>query len=523
MSSTPEVTGTRSFLVLLTASLVSSLIMLDSNIVAVSLPSIAVSLGASFADVEWVVSAYVLPFAAFLLAAGAFGDLYGRRRAALIGLVVFTTASAACGLARSALVLDAARALQGLGASLLLTAALAIINHAFTGAARARAYAFWGACLGIAITCGPILGGVITAFLGWRWAFLINLPICAALIWATVAVVEESRDPGAERLDAAGVVTFSTGLFSLTWALIEGNGVGWGSGVTLLRLGSAAVLLVLFAVVELNQRRPMLDFGLFRSPTFVGSAFAMLGYAAGAQVMIFYLPLFLQSSFGFGPAAAGLAMIPFALPMFLTPRLGAALSERFSGRTLLGAGLLVTASANLLLASLAAQGASYAAFAAGMALAGCGAGLLNGETAKVMQGTVPSERAGIASGVAATTRFTGLLIGVAGLGAVLSQVATASFSAWAAEANVPDAIAAAAAKRFAAGDAAAALALVPEAVRGAAAGAGRHAAAAGFASAALCASVVAASACLLSLLLVRAGETKPTPRTAAGVVLPTME
>src|ERR1700750_1199180 len=174
----PTIAERRSRRVLITASLVSSLIMLDSNIVAVALPSIARSLGASFADIEWVVSAYILTFAALLLAAGSYADKHGRKLAMLIGIVVFTVASGLCGLATSALMLNLARAAQGIGASLLLTASLAVINHTFVGAERARAYAFWGACLGIAITGGPIIGGVITDFLGWRWAFLINLPIC---------------------------------------------------------------------------------------------------------------------------------------------------------------------------------------------------------------------------------------------------------------------------------------------------------------------------------------------------------
>lgn len=494
----------RPFLVLLTASLVSSLIMLDSNIVAVSLPSIAASFGATFADMEWVVSAYVLPFAALLLAAGSFGDLHGRRRAALIGLVVFTAASAACGLATSAAVLNGARAVQGVGASLLLTAALAIINHAFRGAERARAYAFWGACLGIAITSGPIVGGAITALFGWRWAFLVNVPVCVALVWATLAVVEESRDPEAKHLDFAGVLTFSAGLFLLTWALIEGNALGWRSTTVLWRLGGATLLLAGFIAVELAQTRPMVDLSLFRSPLFVGSACAMLGYAAGAQVMIFYLPLVLQVAYGFAPAAAGLAMLPFALPMFLAPRLAGTLAGRYPGGVLLGVGLAMTCTANLALAMLA--GSPYPAFALAMALAGCGAGLLNSETAKVMQSTVPPERAGMASGLSATTRFAGLLVGVAGLGAVLVQAVTRSFAGWAETARVPAGAAAGAARRLAAGDVAGAVAGLPETARAAAAEAGRQALAAGFGAAAQAAAVVAGAACVLALLLVRADE-----------------
>jgi EmrB/QacA subfamily drug resistance transporter len=303
--------------ILFSASLVTALSMFDSNIVAVSLPSIARTLGAGFADIEWVISAYVLTFAALLLAAGSYADRHGRKRATLIGLAVFALASGLCGLAQSALMLDLARALQGIGASLLVTAGLAIINHAFAARERAKAYAFWGACLGIALTSGPIVGGVVTDLFGWRWAFLINLPICVTLFVAIAACVDESRDQEAKRLDYAGILTFSAGLFLLIWALIDGNALGWAARPIVERFVGATVLLFAFVFVELVQKRPMVDFTLFAQPTFLGSVFAMLGYAGGAQVLIFYLPLFLQNAFdardgGVGDVAVRFADVPDA-------------------------------------------------------------------------------------------------------------------------------------------------------------------------------------------------------------------
>jgi EmrB/QacA subfamily drug resistance transporter len=292
--------------ILVAASLVTSMSMFDSNIVAVSLPSIARTLHASFADIEWVISAYLLPFAALLLAAGSFADRHGRKLATLVGLVIFAVASALCGLAQSAVMLSLARALQGIGASLLVPAGLAVINHAFAAHERAKAYAFWGACLGVALTSGPIVGGVITDLFGWRWAFLINLPICGTLFIAIAAFVDESSDHEAKRLDYAGILTFSAGLFLLIWALIDGNTLGWTKPPIVERFAGAAALLIAFVFVELVQMRPMVDFTLFRQPTFLGSVFAMLGYAAGAQVMIFYLPLFLQNAFDLSPVMAGL-------------------------------------------------------------------------------------------------------------------------------------------------------------------------------------------------------------------------
>src|ERR1700728_1365976 len=187
----------RKFAILLTTSLVCSLIMLDSNIVAVSLPAIARSLGASFTDIEWVVSAYLLSYASLLMGAGAYADLKGRKNTMVIGLVLFAISSGACGAASSFWMLNLARAVQGFGGALLLTAALAIISNTFTGEERAKAFAVWGACLGIALTSGPIIGGWITNSLGWRWVFFVNVPACVALIFATFAVIPESRDPRA--------------------------------------------------------------------------------------------------------------------------------------------------------------------------------------------------------------------------------------------------------------------------------------------------------------------------------------
>jgi EmrB/QacA subfamily drug resistance transporter len=495
--------------ILVAASLVTSLSMFDSNIVAVSLPSIARTLGASFADIEWVISAYLLPFAALLLGAGSLADRHGRKRTTLIGLVIFAVASGLCGAARSALVLDLARALQGIGASLLVPAGLAVINHAFPARERARAYAFWGACLGIALTSGPIVGGVITDLFGWRWAFLINLPICLALFAAISAFVTESRDHEARRLDYAGISSFSAGLFLLIWALIDGNALGWSAPTIVERLAGAAVLLFAFLIIELVQTRPMVDFTLFAQPTFLGSVFAMLGYAAGAQVLIFYLPLFLQNAFNLSPLMAGLAMLPFALPMFLTPLLCAGAARRYSGRALLTIGLITAVIGDLLLWSLAHFSLPYPAFLLGMLVAGAAAGLLNSETAKVMQGAVPAQRAGMAGGLTATSRFSGLLVGVAALGAVLAHVASRSFITGGVAAGLNAEKAAELAKRVTSGDVKGIIGTVPEALQASIGQIGSTAFADGFAAALLLAAAIAAVMALLTFALVNRAETMP--------------
>lgn len=485
--------------ILIVIALVSSLVMLDSNVVAVALPTIASSLNADFADVQWVITAYVLPFAALLLAAGSFGDKVGRRFSAILGMIIFGLASLSCGLAISPLMLNISRAVQGVGAALLLTASLAVINHTFQGAERAKAYAFWGASLGVAITCGPIIGGVISSAFGWTWAFLINVPICTILVIATIKVIPESRDPDAKGLDYLGILTFSSGLFLLTWAVIDGNALGWTAPAVVWRVLGGVVLLTLFVFVEKRQADPMVDFEIFRSRNFGGTAFAMVGYAAGAQVMIFYLPLYLQNAFGFSPVIAGISMLPFALPMFLVPRLGARLT--WAPRSIISLGLCITAGGNIVMALLSGADASYYEFAAAMIIAGTGAGILNGETAKAMQGALPANRSGVASGIASTTRFTALLFGVAALGAILGTTMIKKFMPVAQTIGLASSDAVEIAKRFSAGDAALVLSKLPPDLQKSVAASLRTAFEAGFGGATWTAAGVAIVSLLMTQLL----------------------
>jgi EmrB/QacA subfamily drug resistance transporter len=501
------------FIVLVTTSLVSSLIMLDSNIVAVSLPAIGRSLGASFTDIQWVISAYVLTYAALLLATGNYADLHGRRKAMLIGLIVFAVASAACGVATTSLVLDLARGVQGVGGALLLTASLAIISHEFAGEKRVGALAFWGASLGIALALGPIVGGAITNFFGWRWVFLVNVPACAVLIALTLKVVRESRDPDAKQLDFGGIISFSLGLGLLVWALIDGNDAGWSSAGVLGRIGAAALCFGAFVFLELYRPRPMVDLSLFQRSTFLGSVLAMIGYGASAQVMVFFLPLFLQNAYGFEPMIAGLAMLPFAVPMVLAPRVTSSLATRFSGRALLTAGLAISAVGNLIFWAVARAQLPYSSFVAGMLVSGCGAGLLNGQTVKVLSGSVPRDRAGMASGLASTTRFIGILVSVAGMGAVLTNVMRHMFGNAARAAGLAPSDAAVAAKLVAAGDLSGMLEQVAPAARGALRAAGLTSFADGFAAASLLAACVAVLACLLTVWFVRFEDTAPSAAT----------
>ena len=406
---------------LLTASGVCSLIVLDTNIVAVTLPSIARDLGAGFADIEWVVSAYMLAFAALLLPAGSLADRFGRKKMLLTGLVLFIAASLGCGAAPDILMLDIARAIKGVGAALLLTSALATIGHVFHDEAeRAKAWAFWGACMGVAMTAAPTVGGLIAEGIGWRWIFYLNLPVGLLLLAMVVRNIGESRNEKSARLDPWGSLFFSASLLSLIWGLIEANRIGWDNPLTFARLAGGGLLLVLFFLVERVQRRPMVDLQLFRSPRFIGALLGMFAYAGCAQVMMTLLPFYLQNGLGFSAIDSGLGMLPFAITMLLCPRLGPTLSRSLSPAAMMALGLSLVGIGNLLCAWATGVG-GYPAFALAMAVTGAGAGLLNGDTQKNIMACVPRERTGMASGMSTTMRFSAIMLAVGAYGALLAS------------------------------------------------------------------------------------------------------
>ncbi|TPG52055.1 MFS transporter [Sphingomonas glacialis] len=408
-------------LLLLCVSVPSFMINLDGNIVAVSLPSIGRALHADFAAIEWVISAYTLTFAALVMPAGALADRYGRKRILVVGLAVFTLASFLCGAAPTAVILNAARAMQGVGAALLLSAALALLSKEFQGAERAPAFAFWGSVIGIAITLGPLVGGVLTQTLGWEWAFYVNVPVGIVMIALSVRAVPESRDPDSAKVDVAGAGSFAAALFLLTFALISGNHRGWSDPLVVATLSVSVILFIVFGLVETHQARPMLDLSFFRLPTYVGANLAGLTYAAALLTMLTYIPLYFQGGMNVSPTTAGLMMVPMALPLFIVPRLVARyLTHWMTGRALLALGLTFVSIGLFALSALAS------AFAPGpmliaMAIAGIGAGILNGETAKVGLSVIPPARAGMAAGVGGTVRFAGIVLGFAGLGAILFE------------------------------------------------------------------------------------------------------
>lgn len=417
----------KSLFVLCAASGVCSLIMLDTNVVAVSLPAISKALAASFRDLEWVISSYILTFAIFLMPAGAISDNYGRKKSVMTGLVFFLLASLVCGFAPTITILNIGRAAKGIGAAFLLIGSLAIIGKEFSDPReRAKAWGIWGSTLGLTITLSPVIGGVITSYLGWRWAFFINVPAVLILLVAINHYVTESSDPDAEKLDLPGLITFTCALFFLSWFLIDASELKLTSPAMLLRLLSGFIFFTFFIYVEKKQKRSMLDLSLFKNKFFIGSVCSMLAYALSAQVMMNFIPLYLQNVFSLTPLAAGLHMLPFAIAMIIFPKFSLYLNEKFTQGQVLAIGLL-TVSIGDLLGFFVVTSGSYPLVACALIVMGAGAGMLNGETTKAIMGSVPFNRSGMASGISTTTRFTGILFGVTGLGGILSIVTNTAF------------------------------------------------------------------------------------------------
>jgi EmrB/QacA subfamily drug resistance transporter len=404
------------------------MLLLDITVVNVALPDIQHSLHSSFSDLQWVVNAYSLTLAAFLLTSGSVADLIGRKRVFVLGLVVFTASSAVCGLASTPLMLNLARAVQGTGGAMMFATSLALIAQAFHGKERGTAFGVFGAVMGAAVAVGPVLGGIITSGIGWEWIFFVNVPIGALAVFMTVTQVEDSRDPDATGVDWAGLVTFSGSLFLLVYALVQGNNKGWGSTEIVSMLVAAVVLLVVFVVVEHLQERPMLDLSLFRRPAFAGASIVAFTLSSSFFAMFLYLTLYLQDVLNYSPLQAGLRFLPTTLVSFIVAPIAGKLSVRMPVRLLLGSGLTLIGIGLLAMTGVDAA-SSWTVLVPGFLLAGAGVGLVNPPLAGTAIGVVPAERSGMASGINSTFRQVGIATGIAGLGAVFQSKITSSTTA----------------------------------------------------------------------------------------------
>ena len=402
--------------------------VLDINAVIVALHSIGRDLGFSQAGLQWVVSAYVLFFAGFLLLSGRVADLWGRRRTFVVGLTLFTIASLCCGLSVSPEMLVVSRAFQGLGAAITAPAALSIITTIFAeGRERDRAVAAWTAVAAGGGAAGLLLGGLITDVLGWEWIFFVNLPVGAAGITLSYVLLPESRDPTASRgLDLLGAGTVTSGLVLLVLGLTRMEEVGFGSPPTLATLGLAAALFGAFVLVERRAADPLVPLRLFRLRGLVGAALVAFALTAATAPVGVLVTLYLQDTLGYSASVAGLAGLPFSLCVIFGSTLGGRIAGLLGGRATMSLGLAVVAASALVTAGITAEG-GVAYVLVGSALSGLGLGCAS--VASTARGTSAVERGkrGLASGFMNTSAQVGTALGLAAL-LTLAATRTAALS-----------------------------------------------------------------------------------------------
>ncbi len=423
--SAPDLTSARGKnLALMLLAMTQFVIVIDASIVNVALPSIGAHLHFSRDNLSWVVNAYTLTFGGFLLLGGRLADLLGRRRMFMIGLVVFSLASLAGGLAQSEAWLIIARAIQGLGAAIVSPAALSIITTTFAeGAERNRALGIWGAVAGAGGAAGVLLGGILTSGLSWRWVLFVNVPIgLAAAALAPRLLLESHAEDGTEGFDIPGAVTVTAGLALLVYAVVDAVNVGWGSTDTLLRLAGSAVLLVAFVVIERRQRHPLLPFSIFRLRTLRGADIIGLLIGMSLFSMFFFISLYLQNVLHFSPIKTGISYLPLAVGIIISAGAASQLVTRVGFKPVLTGGMLLVAAALVWFSRVPATGGSFSANVLGPSLlAAFGLGFsFVPVTIAAVTGTRPHE-AGLASGLINTSQQVGGALGLAILATVANS------------------------------------------------------------------------------------------------------
>ncbi|GAA4757229.1 MFS transporter [Gordonia alkaliphila] len=396
------------------------MLLLDVTIVMVALPDMEHDLGASFSQLQWVTDAYALSLAALLLTAGSLSDRFGRRLIFAIGLAIFTAGSALCGAATSPEMLIFSRAAQGVGGAMLFATSLAILAASFSGRDRGIAFGVWGAITGIATALGPILGGAITTGLDWRGIFYVNVPLGAIALVLTFILMGESKAPYARRIDWAGMITFTGGLFALVYAFTEAGETSWTDSTVLWCFGVAAALLIAFGVVEWKLREPMFDLDLFRVPTFLGGSIAAFCMNGSMFAMMLYFVLYLQNQLGYNAFDAGLRLLVFSAMTMVVATIAGRLTDRVPARWMIGPGLLLVGIGLLTMMGLDAE-STWTHLIVGFVLAGIGGGLVNPPLASTAVGVVPVDRSGMASGINNTFRQVGIAVGIAVYGTLFSS------------------------------------------------------------------------------------------------------
>jgi EmrB/QacA subfamily drug resistance transporter len=413
-------TAPRSRWTLAIVSIALFMTALDNLVVGVALPSIRVDLGGSIESLEWTVNAYTLAFAVLLITGAALGDRFGRKRMFVIGLSVFTTASATAAIAPSIDALIAARALQGLGAAIVLPLTLTLLSEAFPPARRGAALGIWAGVSGLGVALGPFVGGAVVEGIAWQWIFWLNVPIGVVLVPIALARLTESRGPS-RTLDLPGLALAGAGLFGLTFGIVRATALGWTSTTVVASISGGVALLAAFLWWETRAPAPMLPLRFFRSRAFAatnGVSFAMFFGAFGS---IFLLAQFFQTAQGYSPFEAGLRTLPWTgMPMIVAPIAGL-LSDRIGSRPLMATGLALQAIALSWLAAVSSADVAYSSLVVPFMLAGTGMALVFAPAANAVLGAVRPEEAGQASGATNAIRELGGVMGVAVLASVFSS------------------------------------------------------------------------------------------------------
>jgi EmrB/QacA subfamily drug resistance transporter len=392
---------------------------LDNLVVTTALPAIREDLGGALHDLEWTVSAYTLTFACLLMTGAALGDRFGRRRLFLVGTAVFTAASAAAALAPGIGGLIAARAVQGVGAAIMMPLTLTLLTAAVPAARRGMAYGIWGAVNGLAVASGPLIGGALTEHISWQWIFWLNVPLGVALLPLARLRLAESHGTGA-RLDIPGTLLASGGLFGVVYGLVRGPADGWTDSVVLLSLFAGAALLAGFVRHGIQAKNPVLPMRLFRSRAFAGINAASLLMFLGVFGSVFLLSQYLQGVLGYSPTEAGLRMLPWTgMPMLVAPIAGL-LADRVGGRPVVAAGLFFQATGLAYLGLVITTDASYAVQLPGLIVCGIGMALYFAPAAHLVMSSVRSHEQGVASGANNALREVGGALGVAVMGSIFS-------------------------------------------------------------------------------------------------------
>jgi EmrB/QacA subfamily drug resistance transporter len=398
------------------------MVMLDNTVVNVALPSIQRDLHATLSSLEWTVNAYTLTFAVLMVTGGRLGDIFGRRRMFLFGVVVFAASSAVIGFAANDAMLVGFRAVQGVGAAFMMPATLSIITQAFPAEQRGMAIGTWAGISALALAIGPVLGGFLTEQVSWRAIFWINPPIAVIAVAVTLFAAHESRDETVDRtVDYPGIGALTIGLTALVLALVEGNSWHWGSTRIVALLAVAVVGLSSFAYIETKVKAPMVNFAFFRSRSFLGANLVGFFVSFAMLAQFFFLALYMQNILHYSPLQAGIRFLPSTLLLVVMGPLAGRLTDKVGARPLLTTGLVVVSLSIFIQSGLTVH-TSYLRLLPGFMLMGIGIGLVMSPMSTAAMNSVDRTKAGAASGVLSMSRMVGGTFGVAVMGALIAAL-----------------------------------------------------------------------------------------------------